>query len=65
MKAFATLTVAGISGIVLLKLLATIILPLLGTVLGLMAMTFKFAMIVAVGFFIYSMLRKRREEANA
>jgi len=65
MKAFATLTVAGISGIVLLKLFATIILPLLGTVLGIMALTFKLAVIVAVGCFIYSMLRKRREEANA
>ena len=65
MKAFATVTFAGVTGIVLLKLLATILIPFLGMMLGLLAMTVKFALIAAVGFFIYSMIRKRRDEATA
>lgn len=65
MKTFATLTFAGVTGIVLLKLFATLLFPLLGMILGLLAMTVKFALIAAVGFFIYSMIRKRRDEATA
>lgn len=65
MKTFATLTFAGVTGIVLLKLFATLLFPLLGMLLGLLAMTVKFALIAAVGFFIYSMIRKRRDEATA
>jgi 4-hydroxybenzoate polyprenyltransferase len=64
MRTFAPLAVAAISGVVLWKLLATLLLPLLGVVLGLIGTVAKFAMIAAVGFFIYSMIRKRREEAQ-
>ena len=65
MKTFATLTFAGVTGIVLLKLFATILFPLLGMIFGLLAMTVKFALIAAVGFFIYSLIKKRRDEATA
>jgi len=65
MKTFATLTVAGISGIVLLKLFATILFPLLGLLFGLLAMTVKFALIAGVIFFVYSMIKKRRNAAEA
>jgi hypothetical protein len=65
MKTFAALTVAGITGIVLLKLFATILLPLLGMLFGLLAMTVKLALIAGVIFFVYSMIKKRRNEAEA
>jgi hypothetical protein len=65
MRYLAPVTVAAISGVVLWKLLATIVLPLLGVVFGLMAAAFKLALIAAVIFFIYSMIRKRRDEASA
>lgn len=65
MKTFATLTVAGITGIVLLKLFATILFPLLGLLFGLLAMTVKFALIAGVIFFVYSMIKKRRNAAEA
>lgn len=61
MKTFAALTVTGVAGILLLKLLATVIFPLFGLVIGLIAMTVKFALIAAVIFFVYSMIKKRRE----
>ena len=63
MKTFATFTVAGVAGLVLLKLLATVLLPALGILFGLVALTMKLALVAAVGYFVYSMIRKRRSEA--
>ncbi len=59
MRSLTRLAVVGISGVVLFKLFATILFPLLGLFFGLFAMTVKFAVIAAVIFFVYSMLRKR------
>jgi uncharacterized protein involved in cysteine biosynthesis len=59
MKAFAALTVAGVAGLVLLKILAAVLLPVLGLVIGMVALTMKVALMAAIGFFIYSMVRKR------
>jgi hypothetical protein len=64
MRAFGTVGVAAISGVILWQLFTTILLPLLGVVVGLLAMAAKFALIAAVGFFIYSLMKKRREEAG-
>ncbi|MNC90843.1 hypothetical protein D3C83_69960 [compost metagenome] len=47
------------------KLFATILLPLLGLLFGLFMSAVKIVLIVAVIYFIVSMMRKRREEANA
>ena len=65
MKSFAKLTVAGISGVVLFKLFATILFPLLGMMLGLIAMTVKIALIAAVIFFVYSMIKKRKNDGES
>lgn len=61
MKMFAGLTVAGVAGILLLKLLTALVFPVLGLFVGLLAMTVKFALIAAVIFFVYSMIKKRKE----
>ena len=65
MKTFAALTVAGVAGLVLLKLLAAVLLPALGLLLGLVALTMKLALVAAVGYFVYSMIRKSRNKAAA
>lgn len=61
MKTFATLTVTGALGLLLFKFLATLLFPLFGIAVGLLVMTVKFALIAAVVFFVYSMIKKRRE----
>jgi hypothetical protein len=61
MKTFASLTVAGVAGVLLLKLLTALLFPMLGLFVGLLAMTVKFALIAAVIFFVYSMIKKRKE----
>jgi cytochrome b subunit of formate dehydrogenase len=65
MRSFGPVALVAISGVVLWKLFATLLFPLLGVVIGLVATTAKFALIVAVIFFLYSMIRRRREQAEA
>lgn len=65
MRFLAPVAVATISGVILWKLFATILLPFLGLLLGLMMGLFKLILIVAVIYFIISMMRKRRDEASA
>jgi hypothetical protein len=56
MKTFATLTVTGVVGILLFKL---VVVPILALFVGLLAMTVKLALLAAVIFFVYSMIKKR------
>jgi TRAP-type C4-dicarboxylate transport system permease small subunit len=65
MRYLAPIGIAAISGVILWKLLATIVLPLLGVLLGLFAAALKLGLIVLAIFFIYSLIRKRRDEASA
>jgi hypothetical protein len=65
MRFLAPVAVATLSGVILWKLFATILLPLLGLLFGLMMGVFKLVLIVAVIYFIISMMRKRRDEAQA
>ena len=65
MRTFAALTVTGVASVVLFKLFATVILPLLGVLLGLFFLTVKLALIAGAIYFIYSMVRRwmeRQEE---
>jgi hypothetical protein len=61
MRTFAAVTVAGVAGILLFKLLTALVFPILGLFLGLLVMTVKLALLAAVVFFIYSMIKKRKE----
>lgn len=65
MKGFAALTVAGFAGLILFKILAALVLPALGLLLGLLVLTVKVALVAALGFFVYSVLRKSAEHPAA
>jgi hypothetical protein len=65
MKTFAALTVAGVAAFALLKMLFALILPLVGLMLGMVVLVAKVALLVAVGFFVFSMIRKRCGRAAA
>lgn len=57
MRTFAQITVAGIVGLVLLKLL----LGLFGVVVGFLGMAFKLALIALLGYVVLRVVRGRRE----
>ncbi len=61
MRTFAALTVTGVAGILLFKLLTALVFPILGLFMGLLVMTVKLAILAAIVFFIYSMIKKRKE----
>lgn len=66
MRTFGALFVGGVTGIVILKLLATLLFPLLGFMVGLVGMAFKIVLFGAIAYFVYTLLRGRRDrEARA
>ncbi len=60
MRTFATISAAGLAGIVFFKLFTGLIFPILAIFIGLMALTMKLAVFAAVAFFLYSLLKKRK-----
>jgi hypothetical protein len=54
--------VGGIAAILLLKLVFGLVLPLLGIVVGFVALAIKLALVVGVGYFVYTLVRGRRHE---
>jgi hypothetical protein len=62
MRTFAGLFVGGIAALFLFKLVAGLILPLIALVVGLLGMAFKIALFVAIGYFVYSLVRNRKRE---
>ena len=65
MRTLGPVAFAAISGVVLWKLFATILLPALAVLMGLIGTALKWALIATVIYVVYSMIKKRREEAQA
>jgi hypothetical protein len=65
MKGFAPLALSAVMGVVLWRLAATILLPVFAVAVGLLGTALKLALVGAVVFMMYSMIRRRREEAQA
>lgn len=63
MKGFATLTVAGIAGLLLLKILTALVLPVFGALIGMVFLVIKIILLGVVAYMVYSFL-KRRDEAH-
>jgi hypothetical protein len=61
MRTIGALFVGGVTGIVILKLLATLLFPLLGFMVGLVGMAFKIVLFGAIAYFVYTLLRGRRD----
>jgi len=62
MKSFVKFAALGVTSVVLFKLFATILLPMLGLLFGLLGLTVKLAIFAAVIFFLWSIFRKPRRE---
>ena len=62
MKSFTRVALVGVSGVVLFKLFATVLLPMMAFFFGLIALTVKLALVAAVVFFLWSLVRKKDQE---
>ena len=61
-RAFGAVAFTGVVGLIALKLLGAMLIPLLGMFFGALALAFKVALFLAVGFFLYRMFRRRRDQ---
>ena len=64
MRTFAAITAGGVLSVLLFKLIATIFLPIFGVVVGLILTGVKLVLLAAVVYFVYSLIFKRRKEAE-
>jgi len=59
MRSFGALALGGLAGFMVLKLL---VLPLFGVMFGVVGLLVKVALWVAVGYFVYTLIRGRRKD---
>lgn len=62
MRTFGAMALGGLAGLVILKLLATLVLPLFGVMVGVVGMLVKVGLWLAVAYFVYTLIRGRRKE---
>lgn len=67
MRTFAGLFAGGAIAIVIFKILAALLVPLLGMFVGLLVSAVKILLMVGVAYLVYSLIfkRRRRDEAEA
>lgn len=63
MKRAAKLAAAGVAAFVILKLLAGIVLPLLGLAAGVVSLAVKLVLIVALGWLVLRVFRREKRSA--
>lgn len=62
MMTFAKLAVAGVAGFFVLKLLAALLVPILGLAAGIVALGLKLILVLAIGWLVLSIFRRRSRE---
>jgi hypothetical protein len=64
MRSFGQLFLAGVAGVMGIKILGALFIPLLAMMMGLLGVALKLAIFGAVVWFIFSLLKRRREPAT-
>ena len=64
MRTFGALAMGGVAGFLVLKLLAALVFPLFGFMIGVVGMLVKVALWVGIGYFVYTLFRGRRNAAD-
>jgi hypothetical protein len=62
MRTVAGLFVGGVVAVVALKLLFGLVLPVVGFFVGLIFLVIKLAIVVGIGYFVYTLVRGRKRE---
>lgn len=62
MRTFGALALGGLAGLVILKLVAALVLPLFGLMFGVVGTLVKVGLWLAVAYFVYTLIRGRRRE---
>lgn len=62
MRMFGAMALGGLAGLVVLKVLGALLLPLFGMVFGLFGLLMKVGLWIAIGYLVYTLLRGRRRK---
>ncbi len=62
MKYAAQVTAVGLAGLVALKVAALLVFPIVGLVIGLLGLFLKIALVIFVGYFVLSLIKRLRGE---
>jgi hypothetical protein len=62
MRTFGALFIGGVAAIMLFKLFAMLVFPLVALVFGLIGMAIKIALLVGIGWLVYNLVRGRKRE---
>jgi hypothetical protein len=62
MRTFGAMFIGGVAAIVLFKLFAMLVFPVVAIVFGLIGMAIKLALLVGIGWLVYTLVRGRRQE---
>ncbi len=60
MRMVAQLSVAGVAGVLVMKLLGALMLPAIGILMGILSMLFKIALAMIVGYVVLSLIKRFR-----
>ena len=61
MMRYSAMAVGGVLGLLMVKLLMAMVLPLVATVFGVMMMVLKWGLILGAGYLLWSFIRGRRK----
>jgi hypothetical protein len=65
MRNVAGLFVGGVVALIAFKLITAIVLPVVGFFFALVWLVIKLAIVIAIGYFVYSLVRGRKREQEA
>ena len=60
-KTAAQVTLAGAAGLLVMKFLGLLVVPVVGIVLGVFSMLFKVALVIVVGYVVLSLFKRFRD----
>ena len=61
---FGAMAVSGVVGLLIVKMMMALLLPILATAFGILMMVLKWGAIIGVGYLVWSFIRGRRKEAE-
>ncbi len=64
MRSFGAMFIGGVAALLAFKLVATVVFPFLAFVIGLTWIAIKLALLVALGWFIYTLVTNRKRESS-
>jgi len=63
MRSFSAMFIGGVAALLIFKLVATAVFPLVALFIGLIGTAIKLALLIVLGWFIDTMLRNRKHES--